>query len=906
MSQTLYFLPWLRGGLAGLQQETGVPLRFGVSLQGQRRDGGAPDIHSFADRDVRLLGPGAVIGLQLDDVLRQDPKPGATLVEPNYFAAVEFRSADLPWRYTPAAPDADGHLQPWLALVVVEDRPGVTLSSGVGQRLRTLTVDDAATELPPLKDAWSWAHVQYEGDLPEDPDDQNQALRSAHEATDPALRARLICPRRMDPGRTYIACVVPIYEAGRLAGLGTPGSQDFGPAWQDASASVTLPVYLSWRFSTGQRGDFEALVSRLSPSESDSSIGLRQLDLRPLEVELDVEPGDAYFAGALVSPAAMEQLAEIDQNPDDDRRDFQSALAKRVNSAQSGIEGKEPPAADPVVAPPAYGRSYVGNAPVHEDGEAKGWFTQLNTQVRHRAAAGLGAELVRAHQETLMDQAWDAVGNVRRANALLNVAQMARGVGKKSTARLAKLGTAARLRVMAPAFNAISARGGPATINAQLHRSALPNGLFAGSARRITRPMTGLTSEGGNADPGGTVVSAFLSNPTGELGAYRDDLEPIGLTADATPAPTYIEPQPGTGLGQVVLSRPKVDARNRVAFSVEDGTDGLIEAVDATLDADALVSRSVTARIPALKTDTAAMPPRIEMKPLFPEPLYQKLRDASAEMLVPGLGQIPSDTVTILVPNPAFVRAFMVGFNHEMGREFLWREYPTPLHTTWFQNFWSLRQADIDPIAKWRRDEALSGAQPKALNGNEIVMVIRGALPQRYPDLRLYAVPAQWLSIKDANGVTHWYRREAETGQPVWPHIAGKLSDDVFFFGFRLSVAQASGGQDQTGSAGYFFAFEQLPGAPRFGLESAHDGAQFGAAPDNWQTVSWNDVTPEGAEDVTRFLDLEATAWMVDGIERPGNGPDVAAWAADAAIVARQTLQRPARVLMHASAMLPD
>jgi hypothetical protein len=96
----------------------------------------------------------------------------------------------------------------------------------------------------------------------------------------------------------------------------------------------------------------------------------------------------------------------------------------------------------------------------------------------------------------------------------------------------------------------------------------------------------------------------------------------------------------------------------------------------------------------------------------------EPLRNYFAEMLLPGLGQVPPNTVALLESNPAFIEAYLVGLNHEMGREFLWREFPANPRGTYFQNFWSRGRTvissseppplpDLPPIAEWAPDSHL-------------------------------------------------------------------------------------------------------------------------------------------------------------------------------------------------------
>ena len=47
------------------------------------------------------------------------------------------------------------------------------------------------------------------------------------------------------------------------------------------------------------------------------------------------------------------------------------------------------------------------------------WFNELNSDPRHRVAAGLGAEIIRRNDQQLMAAAWDQVEGVKDANAEL-------------------------------------------------------------------------------------------------------------------------------------------------------------------------------------------------------------------------------------------------------------------------------------------------------------------------------------------------------------------------------------------------------------------------------------------------------------------------------------------------------
>ena len=126
---TYSFLPWLRQGLAGqVVTPDGDPTVLGrasvqvdLEITGEGPDGGALTPVPVS-RTVQLYGPGDVVGLDRRAVVRTDPRDWITDAEPNYLAHVDLYDEDLPWRYTPAAPDGTGlRLRPWIALVVLEE-----------------------------------------------------------------------------------------------------------------------------------------------------------------------------------------------------------------------------------------------------------------------------------------------------------------------------------------------------------------------------------------------------------------------------------------------------------------------------------------------------------------------------------------------------------------------------------------------------------------------------------------------------------------------------------------------------------------------------------------------------------------------------------------------------------------
>src|SRR5215475_4599249 len=109
------FLPWIRRGLAsqiaGAATANFATLPLSLSVNGTA----VP-----APPHVRLPGPADVKSIDRRAFIRTEPQDGADAFEPNYLAAVELATPDLPWMLTPGAPDG-GRLRPWICLVVVPD-----------------------------------------------------------------------------------------------------------------------------------------------------------------------------------------------------------------------------------------------------------------------------------------------------------------------------------------------------------------------------------------------------------------------------------------------------------------------------------------------------------------------------------------------------------------------------------------------------------------------------------------------------------------------------------------------------------------------------------------------------------------------------------------------------------------
>jgi hypothetical protein len=300
------FLPWLRHGIANSitsadldpTVKTRAAVQVALRLSGEPIGGGAPLTQDIA-QNISLYGPGDVVGIDSRAVVRTEPVNWNTNFESNYLAAIDFYDEDFPWRYTPAAantPDVGGsnlRLRPWITLVVLKETEFTD-----GRDLRTrptpyITIPDPGV-FAPATDLWAWAHVHFNQTLGADPTelispDMSAVLprvQAAIGANPDIAYSRLLCPRRLEENTGYYAFVIPVFETGRLAGLGEDPAQaphaTFS-AWDTYTGKLepqNFPIYFRWYFRTGSLGDFEYLVRLLKPQPVDPKVGTRDMDVQ--------------------------------------------------------------------------------------------------------------------------------------------------------------------------------------------------------------------------------------------------------------------------------------------------------------------------------------------------------------------------------------------------------------------------------------------------------------------------------------------------------------------------------------------------------------------------------------------------------------------------------------------------
>jgi hypothetical protein len=486
------FLPWLRRGIANQIQSGAGPLASRASLVVELKAMSERGSLPLPAVPVKLVGPGDIGGLNPQQIVRTEPRPSVTDFEPNYLAAIDLYDEDFPWRYSPLAPDPATHrLVPWIALIVLKDDE-FTRSTQAGRTSSVITLTAKARRVdifPVPGQEHAWAHVHLNESLGSGTSPDLDALHRKLDANPDLGYARLLCPRKLDPDTGYTAFLVPVFEVGRKAGLGEAvADTDDGLLRSWVGPANDFPVYHEWRFRTGVDGDFEALVRALVPRDMDPRVGVRDLSIATpgYGVPTASNPPDdrVGLEGALLAPTTVRRGLAAGSNFVPQVRAVLNAPADARDAGASGPGGPVG-ADDPIVAPPIHGSWLAAVERVGSGGT--GWVDTLNLDPRHRAAAGLGARVVRSNQERYMRLAWDQIGDVVRVNHTIRRAQLASKAAATAHARtLLELPTASATAIAAPTFARVM--GSPVTLRALVRASRLPRAALSPALRKHLRP----------------------------------------------------------------------------------------------------------------------------------------------------------------------------------------------------------------------------------------------------------------------------------------------------------------------------------------------------------------------------------------------------------------------------------
>jgi hypothetical protein len=996
-------------------------------------------------KNFALVGPGDIVGINSDMIIRTEPRSWITDHEPNYLPFIEFYDEDFAWRYTPAKAVGE-KLRPWIALLVLEESEFTRSQRKIP--LPGITVTNKAA-LPPHDETWLWAHVHSNADIPDSELSNFEkfllSLNKTRNDDPDQFYCRLISARHLKPNTAYTAFLVPAFETGRLAGLGE--SQDKikvvkaqQPSWTTAGgANGEMPVYFEWYFRTSEKVDFEELVKALVPRPMDQRVGIRDMDAsrpgfvragNPLLEIPGTSPSIIGLEGALKSPYTV---STVFPNPAS-ARDFQLELQKIVN-----ITATQPAdlVGDPIVTVPLYGSRHAKKSAtdiVTLDIDSASWVNDLNRDPRTRVPAGFGTRVMQKNQERYMREAWRQVERILDANRRIRAAMFNMLVATRYTRQtFDKLKAEPLLAITKPVLAKVM--GSPTTLYHQLRESRLPEAVVSGTFRRLVRPNGKLVKKLGGKErldysslvqnlndgkltaspprtiPAGLpntkdfaeqitarkpagwklwlaehglalffvllVVFAILAIVTGAFAVFAilavvaaagylysrtlktSDDTVVGILLDPVKQMEAIEaipPQPDFGITisdevnppaatTITSGADSLEARNyrialsdrarRMAITMPEKVLQPFNIMNAQTKVSAALNprRSFPKRLSSIvrfpkyiKVDTPELMFPAMAYPDIADPMYQPLAGISQDLVLPNVKLIPPNTISLLKTNQKFIESYMVGLNHEMGHELLWREYPTDERGSYFRQFWDVNgiirpktaaeaaadtpeeiaaeaaklteeHKDIKPIDTWKRASTLDSHNNRSSTNakSQVVLLIRGDLLKRYPNTLIFAQKAR-PGDQNIDPIIDMDLDEDEfETQLKFPLYKGDLPPDIKFFGFDMTVEQAKGTEplgDFTDTLGWFFMIQEVPGEPRFGMDLTFEPGTDGLS---WDDLAWDKF---GAE--ISFVTKDV---------KPNLGLPIAdqnLWGVDSARMAYILFQKPSMVAVHASEMLEN
>jgi hypothetical protein len=945
------FLPYLRRGIttAVTVDQSALRAEAIISLTTNAGD---------AQTKLPLVGPGDVIGLDPRTVTRVWPRAGVYDAASNYFPLLELDQPDLPWRYSPASSDQKDRLQPWFCLLALKDGEYQLTQPDARRRVPILAIPKD-TPLPDLAQAWAWAHVQVAGTTSQ----STSSLEALVKTLDPnRVLARMLCPRRLESRKHYTVFLVPTFELGRAAGVEdavADSTTALTPAWtEQRKAETRLPVYHQWDFVSGEADDFEALVRKIK------KVGLKEGGTRDMDVSAPglglpwASTTPLGLEGALRLPSASATTWDAAQQTTwiQGLKILLDASWNRL--AQAGGAGRLGP---PLYGRWHAGRDQLGDP--GSTGPSY-WFDELNADPRLRVVAAIGTWVVQSRQDELMESAWQQVEGIRRLNAELKLAQAAREIARRVHARhLNEAEPEAVLQLTGPVQTRVWASGQSVTIPTALAQTRIRPGLLAPQWRRVTRRIGPASRRlGRHRTPHLSLLLQHLEE--GKLAFARAPAMPAGMAdlpspeAPVDPATmplpsgfvareyTYAlrdeswNDAPAVGEGQAGVIDPLPAQQFRGAliaawstlFPIEPaaislppaGIGAVAKRLTEQLDPNVTISSLYKARAAVDRQKLGWDPengyPKDPLEPVmaaptFPHPMYLPLRDLSQDWLFPGLDKVPANSMSLLETNRRFIYAYMLGLNHEMARELLWHGYPTDQRGTYFRQFWdpasyaapgptAASLEDIDPIAKWpgrgAPKSSLDDAGRQSAPKRQLVLLIRGDLLARYPDLLLYASKARLRPgvLEDAANWADRTKREPDDTKEKQPLFGGTLKPDVSFFAFDISPEEALGNAEAPG--GWYFMLQEQPSEMRFNLNSVTDDTI-----ELWEDLAWDDLNQPETDppSVIEYIHLDDNAPSRTPSDQGASWPTGSSLgnSADLAFILRQ---RRVRLAVHASDLI--
>lgn len=197
--------------------------------------------------------------------------------------------------------------------------------------------------------------------------------------------------------------------------------------------------------------------------------------------------------------------------------------------------------------------------------------------------------------------------------------------------------------------------------------------------------------------------------------------------------------------------------------------------------------------------------------PIFPDPTSFYLRELSEKFILPSVEELRMNSISCFESNLAFEEAFLAGMNTEMGRELLWREYPTDERGSYFRKFWDQveipddfgkKYFDVKYMHNWKNR---LGGNHEPGKGKMLVFVVKSDLMRSYPQTSICL-----SQVKNNQG-------NNELSCILSPAMTGWLSNDTFMAGFYTNELKTY--------QGVYLTFVETDKSQRFNREFSQEDA---------------------------------------------------------------------------------
>lgn len=901
-----------------------IPVKLTVTASDKANNTTKTEI---VEKEIALFGPGDVLAIN-ENISRLAPSPNINNFDSSLAPFIEFSEPDFLWRFSSLQTSDKKNWIPWLTLIVLktenEQEGGefVKIQHSSKELAPQIQLQPNAI-LPDLKESWRWAHV-HKTDIEEV--SHEQIANSIKTAPKKAV-CRLLCPRRLKPQTKYHAFLVPAFKIGAEAAMGRVNETEDRTllTWETSAdgAGKILPYYYDWEFSTGTLGGFEQLVRKLKPRDlknmgtrpincSNPGYGMQEADGLELQMEAALKSLDTNY-----------QSWGMDADDNTGSKKKQEVLAELLNKREEKInKGNGEVETRLRVTPPVYGEWYASREgeTIKVDAENKNhWLEELNLDFRHRAAAGLGVQFVKENQESLMKAAWEQLSSIKKVNQELNLGRFGREVSIHMYRRLENMKPTNVFKMALPMQNKIIIQP-EKTVSAVLNSSSFSNNLTRAKTRKYLlktrsvnvqsdfKPIETSQVVSLNFKVKGTKDSkqkTSIASETPVLRIIAASAWPEGMltkTIAALDPKMTIESRIKNRINvfrnvekNEILQNASEDQLHPVkwypefhrpmyhflkAMSKEYILPGLENVLQNTVGLLQTNRRFIEAFMVGLNHEMASELRWREFPTDLRGSYFRSFWDTSiysvdenekqvfyntniAKKLLEEIEKKYGDNFNTL---PKIEATYHIGDPNEIEKEIA-DAYETAVEK------WLLTRGedkDIDKLSDWKRKNRL-GDNPvegnlnnQEGNQNEIVLLIRGELLQKFSNTLIYLV-------KKIDG-----KPDLGLGSTrIFPVFEGALHPDIVFIGFKKEEA-----------TDYFVIFEERMTELRFGLDETLEESAPGTEENNFSWEHFPTLPPEG------YLD--------------GNQPTIftGEWN-NAAFISKVMLQKQVRAAIELKTLLP-